>query len=128
MYLYNIYMYVYMYVCMYVCMYICIYVCMYICIYEHMYICTYVHMYMYVCIYTCIYMYASIHTYKQVKSFKDLGITYSDSCYFNAHIVSIVKPAKYLIQLLFILFLIILLGSIYTCLLLMFVHYWKWIH
>ena len=37
----------------------------------------------------------------QVDSFKDLGLTYSDSCCLNAHIVSIVKHAKYLSHLLF---------------------------
>ena len=61
----------------------------------------------------------------KVNSFKDHGITYSDSCCFNAHIINIVKQAKYLSHLLFCTFVIILLGSVYTCLLLMFVHYWK---
>ena len=61
----------------------------------------------------------------KVNSFNDLGITYSDSCCFNAHIVNMVKHAKYLSHLLFVSFIIILLSSIYTCSLLMFVHYWK---
>ena len=70
----------------------------------------------------CFIVYNSV----QVNSFKDLGITYSDSCCFNAHIVIIVKHAKYLSHLLFYTFRInILLDSIYTQLLLMFVYYWK---
>ena len=50
-YLFNVYIYIYVYcyICVYVYMYICIYVYMYICIYVYMYICIYV--YMYICIY-----------------------------------------------------------------------------